>query len=162
YYFHPIGDVLRAAAPALPREATRSLRSDGFPDEDETLTGRAVATRKTLFVRSSGAPGDARRGAKQQQVLALLTERAEVSLEELRSHVRSPREIVRRLEARGLLIVEERDVAADPFFSSSVARDVPPPPNEDQAAAIARLVAALDEGPSSLLLPCGTVSRQPQ
>ena len=51
YYLHPIGEVLRAAAPALPTDAIRTLRRDGFLDDDEALAGPAVATRRELFQR---------------------------------------------------------------------------------------------------------------
>ena len=152
YYLHPIGEVLRAAAPALPTDAIRALRDGGFLEEGEGLAGPAVATRRALFVRRSDAPVGKRVGSKQQEVLALLEERAEVSLDELRAHVKGPRAVVRRLAERGLVVVEEREVPADPFFSEAVERDAPPDPTDAQRAAIEKAIAALDEGPATHLL----------
>lgn len=152
YYLHPVGEVLRAAAPALPREALRALRRGGFLEGAESLPGAAVATRKTLLVRSTGATSERRLGTKQQRVLALLAERTEVSLDELRSHVKAPRTVVRRLEECGLVVTEEREVAADPFFSDPVPADVPPEPNGPQRHAIEMLIATLGKGPSTHLL----------
>ncbi|HJL20457.1 MAG TPA: primosomal protein N', partial [Sandaracinaceae bacterium LLY-WYZ-13_1] len=152
YYLHPIGEVLRAAAPALPREALRSLRRDGFLDAGESLPGAAVATRKALFLHATDAAPEKRLGAKQQAVLALLSERHELSLDELRSHVKGARAVIRRLEERGLLRTEEREVPADPFFSEPVSPDTPPEPNPPQRHAIETLVAALGAGPSTHLL----------
>ena len=154
YYLHPVGEVLRAAAPALPSEAMRKLRRGGFLDEGESLPGSAVATRKSLFLKRTDAarPEDLRLGASQQAVIALLEERVELSLDELRAHVKNPRGVVRRLEERGLVAVEEREVAADPFFSSPAEPDAPPALNPAQQHAVDRLVRALDEGPSTQLL----------
>lgn len=152
YYLHPVGEVLRAAAPALPTEALRALRQDGFLEAGEALAGPAVATKTELLVRPSGEAPDTRIGSSQRAVLALLEERAEVTLAELRSHVKSARGVVRRLEERGLVTLEEREVPADPFFSQQVERDQPPEPTAAQAEAITRLIAALDEGASTHLL----------
>src|SRR5690606_13995237 len=78
YYLHPIGEVLRAAAPAMPAEALRSLRAGGFLERGESLRGPAVATRTVVFVRRTGAaPEGAKLGRRQQAVLALLEERVE-------------------------------------------------------------------------------------
>ena len=152
YYLHPIGEVLRAAAPALPSEAMRKLRRGGFLEEGESLPGAAVATRKTLFLRRTDAEVDQRLGASQQAVIALLEERVELPLDELRAHVKNPRSVVRRLEERGLVVAEEREVAADPFFSSPAEPDSPPALNPAQQHAVDRLVGILDEGASTQLL----------
>lgn len=152
YYIHPIGEVLRAAAPALPTDAIHALRRGGFLDADEGLAGPAVATRRASFVRRSAQPAAARLGSRQREVLALLEQRPEVSLDELRAHVRSPREVVRRLAERGLVHIDEREVPADPFFSAPVERDDPPRPTEAQREAIEVAIAALDAGGSTQLL----------
>ena len=47
YYMHPLGEVLRAAAPALPTGAMRRLRADGFLEAAENLPGQRVAQPKT-------------------------------------------------------------------------------------------------------------------
>ena len=153
YYMHPIGEVLRAAAPALPTGAMRRLRREGFLAESETLPGVRVAMRATTVVKRTAAPADGRLGKKQQAALALLDERGEISIDELRSHVKEPRATVRTLAKRGLVVTEEREVVADPYFHSPVERDMPPEPNAAQAAAIERIVRAVRAGePGAFLL----------
>lgn len=153
YYLHPIGEVLRTAAPALPTGAIRALRKDGFLDAGEALPGAAVATKRESFLRRVvTAEPDGRLGSRQRTVLALLAERPEVSLRELRAHVKDPREVMRRLQARGLVHVEEREIPSDPFFSQSVEADTPHSPTDAQRDAIATIISALGEGPSTHLL----------
>jgi primosomal protein N' (replication factor Y) len=149
YYLHPIGEVLRAAAPAMPSEGIHALREEGFLERGESL-GTAVATKKKRFLRSTDAPR-ARLGPRQREVLAVLDERAEISVDELRAIVGASSAVLRALESRGLLTTEEREVAADPFFSDAVARDTPLPLNDAQARAVESLLGALDAGAARLL-----------
>jgi len=144
YYMHPLGEVLRAAAPALPTEALRVLRSEGFLGHGETLPGARVATRRVLVVRLASGTIDAGRLGKNQRVLLqLLGERGEVTLDELRRHVANPRGLVRALERKGMVATSEREVAADRFFADSVPLVPAPEPTAAQAAAIAAIVAQL-------------------
>jgi primosomal protein N' (replication factor Y) len=174
YYLHPLGEVLRAAAPALPTEGVRALRADGFLAEGETLPGAAVATRRTLVVSPLRPPGagaalagadtsgtgppasdapvaPARLGKNQRLLLQLLAERREIDIDELRRHVRNPRALVRALVERGWAATREREVAADRYFADSLARDTPPVPTEAQGRAIATITARLDAGGAFLL-----------
>ncbi|HMI93950.1 MAG TPA: primosomal protein N', partial [Polyangiales bacterium] len=147
YYMHPLGEVLRAAAPALPTEALRVLRSEGFLGNGETLPGARVATRRVLVARLAAQSPDAGRLGKNQRVLLqLLAERGEVSLDELRRHVANPRGLVRALERKGLIATSEREVAADRFFADSVALVPAPEPTPAQASAIAAIIAQLPGG----------------
>src|SRR5690606_22547984 len=99
---HPIGEVLRAAAPPMATEALRALRAEGFLERGESLGGAAV-TKRATFVRATGVTPDKKLGRRQQAVLALLAERVEVAVEELRDHVGAPRAVLRGLEKRGLV-----------------------------------------------------------
>ena len=139
YYIHPIGEVLRAAAPALPTGALRRLSKEGFLEQGETLPGVRVGTRTALVVRRTAAPVEGRLGKRQQALLALLEARTEVTLDELRAHVKEPRTTVRGLVKKGLLETEEREVVADPYFHSPVERDTPPVLNAAQRAAVDRI-----------------------
>jgi primosomal protein N' (replication factor Y) len=158
YYLHPLGEVLRAAAPAMPSEGLRALKRDGFLRESESLPGAAVATRRTLFARASRSTDEAslgsapRLGPRQRAVLALLAERGELAADELRDHVPDARAVLRTLEARGLVTCEERELAADPFFGDVVVPDTPPELNAEQIAAVAALVRGLDAGGGGHLL----------
>ncbi len=152
YYLHPLGEVLRAAAPALPSEAMAALRTDGFLDPGETLPGARIATRKALFVRlGENRELPARLGKSQRLLLQLLAERGEVALDELRRHLKNPRNAIRALEPKGLVSTVEREVAADRFFADEVARIPAPDPNSAQASAIAAIVARLGQGGGFLL-----------
>ncbi len=147
YYLHPVGEVLRAATPALPREAFSRLREHGFLEEDEALPGAALGTRTELIARRTPEPvGDARLGERQRALLALLEERGEVTLAELRQHLEEPRTVLRALVKRGLVATEEREVVADRYFAVPVERDVAPVPNAAQQTAMDALVGAVNAG----------------
>ncbi|MEZ4247316.1 MAG: primosomal protein N' [Polyangiales bacterium] len=149
YYLHPIGEVLRAAAPALPKGAMQKLREGGFLDDDESLRGRSVATIKELFAKDAVRDDvlherSVRLGARQRALLALVQERGEVALSELRElHGPSARGTLRALEKKSLLVLEEREVQRDPFLGRPVERDVPPPLHPAQQFAVERMTEAL-------------------
>ena len=147
YYVHPIGEVLRAAAPALPTEGVRALRRSGFLEHTGELPGARVATRRTLAVRAvAGAPPVALLGTRQRALLALLSARGEVLLDELGAHVRDPRATVQALARRGLVQTEEREVASDPFFRAPAPPDAPPVLTEAQSAAVRAISGVLEAG----------------
>jgi primosomal protein N' (replication factor Y) len=154
YYMHPLGEVLRAAAPAVPSEAMKTLRAQGFLDAGESLPGPRIATRSVLVVRSVPASDGAdvgKLGKSQRVLLDLVRERGEVTLDELRRHIKNPREAVKKLAARNLLTTSEREVAADRFFADDAQLVPAPTPNAEQRAAIDALVAQLGQGGGFLL-----------
>ena len=51
YYMHPLGEVLRSAAPALPRGALARLRQDGFLTGGDALKGAAVRVSRVRVTR---------------------------------------------------------------------------------------------------------------
>jgi primosomal protein N' (replication factor Y) (superfamily II helicase) len=104
YYLAPVGEVLKAAAPLLPKEALTRLKQSGFVAADSELKGRKIAAQTTWRVRAAGAelpPG--RFGARQRALLALLAERGELLLPELAQLVPNARALVRGLAQKGLL-----------------------------------------------------------
>lgn len=148
YYFHPLGEVLRAAGPALATGALRSLRDAGFLDAGESLPGRHVARRMETFaslVREDETK-ESSLGARQRVVLTYLEAREEVPLSEMRSLLPDVRSVLRRLERRGRVRLVEREVAADPLFGAPIPAEPPPEPNTDQARAIETLTQALHQG----------------
>jgi primosomal protein N' (replication factor Y) len=153
YYLHPLGEVLRAAAPALPSEAMNELRRHGFLQRGEALPGTRIATRKVLVVRLSqaAAASELRLGKSQRALVQLLSERGEITLDELRRHLGNPRGVVRALQAKGLLTTSEREVPADRFFADEVQLASAPEPNVAQAAAIAAIMPRLGQGGAFLL-----------
>ncbi len=152
YYIHPLGEVLRAAAPALASQALAALRDEGFLEAGETLPGRRIATRRVLMVHATASDLPAQRlGSSQQRVLARLLERRELPLDELRSEVKNPRAVVRALEQKGLCTTQELEVPADRFFAAEITREQGPTPNAEQAIAIAAMLARLGQGGGFLL-----------
>ncbi|MEO0326855.1 MAG: primosomal protein N', partial [Myxococcota bacterium] len=154
YYLHPLGEVLRAAAPALPTGALRRLKAGGFLAADETLPGRKVAQVLELFATRTEAEASGHLGTRQRALLAVLEERGEeVSLAELRAHVREARGVLRGLADKGLVALEQRETLADPFFGKPVARANPPELNPAQAHATEALRDALaQDAPGAFLL----------
>ncbi len=157
YYMHPLGEVLRAAAPAMPKDAFRRLARDGFLHQGETLPGAALPTRRTLVVRRTEVAADrVRLGARQRAVLDCVERERELDLDALRAVAKSPRPLVRALEKRGLVETEEREVVADPFFRARVERDEPPELKPAQRIAVDAITRALRDpergDPRSFLL----------
>lgn len=153
YYLHPVGEVLRAAAPAMPKEALKALREGGFLEDEGELKGARMATKRTLKVRRlADVEPPARLGSRQRQVLALLDERGELLLTELNQMQRGARSVVKALADKGLVATEECEVALDPFFRQAVDREQPLPPTEAQSVAIERLTGALHAGQGGTFL----------
>ncbi len=154
YYMHPLGEVLRAAAPALPTGAMRRLRADGFLESSESLPGQRVAHRTTWRVSpTEKSASGVRLGARQKQVLDHLLEHGPTVLETLREQLKDARGVVRSLRDKGLCTVEEVEASADPFFRAAVQRDTPPTPTAPQQVAIDAIGGALQEsGARSFLL----------
>lgn len=152
YYMHPVGEVLRAAAPAISTKAIRSLREDGFLEEGQTLTGRRAAeSEERIVVRTDVAP----EGKLGPAMRAVLDELFAVGGERpLRAFAedKDRRPVVRKLEKLGLVRIEAREVVRDPFFRHAVDTSVAPEPSAEQAAAIAAIAGAITEGQGSFLL----------
>jgi primosomal protein N' (replication factor Y) len=137
YYMHPFGEVLRAAAPALPSGAMRRLRADGFLEAAENLPGQRVAHHTTWKVTATGNDAEGiRLGARQKKLMDRLANREFVLLEELRGELSDPRAVIRSLVDKGLVEFEEVEASRDPFFRSPVTRDEPHAPTAAQQFAI--------------------------
>jgi primosomal protein N' (replication factor Y) (superfamily II helicase) len=150
YYLAPLGEVLKVAAPALPKDAIDELKAQGFGE----TKGKHIATKKTLRVtRMQGVELPARAGNKQRALVALLDTRTEMLLPELSKLIPDARATVKKLEAQGVLSVEQVDVASDPFYAQALPREAPFRANDEQQRAIDALVGALNtEHPGSFLL----------
>ena len=144
YYMHPLGEVLRAAAPALPSGAMKRLRAEGFLESSENLPGQRVAHHTTWKISATANdPSGVRLGSRQQQLMARLAAQPTLLLDELRGELSDPRAVVRSLADKGLVAFEEVEANPDPFFRTVVERDVPPEPNPAQKHAIDRIREAL-------------------
>ncbi|MDW8361976.1 MAG: primosomal protein N' [Myxococcales bacterium] len=143
HYLHPIGDVLRTAAPALETRAIRALRASGVLEADESLRGRAVAARVETWVVRTGLAPQGRLGPAQQAVLEALRDGTPRPLRDLARAGRDVRAAVQALVRRGLLRVERREAAADPYFATPVEPDTAPVPSDAQARAIEAIAQAV-------------------
>jgi primosomal protein N' (replication factor Y) len=153
YYMHPLGEVLRAAAPALPTGAMRRLRDDGFLEAEEHLPGQRVAHRTTWKITVTGKDSsDVRLGARQREIMERFASRPSLFLDELRHAHANPRAVVRALAVKGLVELEEVEANPDPFFRSPVPRDEPPTPTEEQRFAIDAICKAVEGHTSDAFL----------
>ncbi|MCU0691721.1 MAG: primosomal protein N' [Polyangiaceae bacterium] len=151
YYLAPIGEVLRAALPALERSRARELHQLGLLNDNEAS---AVGGRRVQFAVAVDAHATALqlRGSL-PQVLAHLRSVGEARLSSLEQLFPSARAAVRRLEGLGLARVEQRELPSDPYFREPVERDEPPMLNAEQHVAVDSLVKALRwPEPASFLL----------
>ncbi|MBW2717923.1 MAG: hypothetical protein JRD94_05010 [Deltaproteobacteria bacterium] len=160
YYMHPLGEVLRAAAPALPAGAMRRLRADGFLQAAENLPGQRVAHHTTWKVTSTGRSTEGiRLGARQKKLMEHLANRGSVVLEELRGELKDPRTVVRSLVGKGLVEFEEVEATRDPFFRTPVARDEPHAPTAAQQLAIDTIGEAILKRTGEAFLLHGVTER---
>ncbi len=152
YYLHPIGEVLRAAAPALPAGATRRLRRVGFLAEDEALAGRS-GPRRELWVLRTDRPAEGRPlGKRQATLLREIDARREAPWAELLHASGASRGVLDALAERGLVTLEERD-ASDPLFGAPVPTDPPKALHPEQATAVDAITTPLRaREPSAFLL----------
>ena len=145
YYMHPLGEVLRAAAPALPTGAMRRLRADGFLEAEESLPGQRVARQTTWEITATGRDAEGiRLGTRQRRLMDRL-KLGPVSLDDLRADLGDPRAVVRSLADKGLVSFEEVEAIRDPFFRTPVDRDRPPEPSAAQRLALDAIGGAIDE-----------------
>lgn len=153
YYMHPLGEVLRAAAPALPSGAMRRLRADGFLEAAENLPGQRVAHHVTWQISATGEdPAALRLGPRQKTLMDCLEGRESILLDELRGKVNDPRSVVRSLAEKGLVRFEEVEAVRDPFFRTPVIRDTPHSPTAAQDVSILAICSALVEGKGEAFL----------
>ncbi|MBI5513358.1 MAG: primosomal protein N' [Deltaproteobacteria bacterium] len=149
YYLHPLGEVLRSAAPAVEKRAGRDPHGGPPGARGDTMKARWTRVHEETYVQLAPSPPDGAaappkaRGDKQAQILAILAARTEVSMAELRQQVKEPRAAVESLRNRGMVALERREVPDDPFFGAPVPRDAPPELNDAQRDAVEAIVGAL-------------------
>src|SRR5690606_1965168 len=139
YYLAPVGEVLRLALPSLERSVAEQLeRAAGKKLE---AVGRLVqwACLEPRPVELETLRGQAR------GVVEHLTAHGDTPVSELGKHFGNARAVVKKLAQRGVVRVERRPEAPDPFFAEPARRDVPPELNAAQRRAIERIHAALAE-----------------
>ncbi|HJK98458.1 MAG TPA: primosomal protein N', partial [Polyangiaceae bacterium LLY-WYZ-14_1] len=152
YYLHPVGEVLRAAAPSLPSQALAALRGRGVLERDSELGSDRLTRRRTWRIRRvDRSPGESDAearalGPRQRALLDALGDAGEAHLDALRGLVNDPRTVARSLERRGLVTIDDVELLVDPFLGPPVQPDVPPSLNASQAGAVDAIATALAEG----------------
>jgi len=128
YYQCPLGEVIRTALPA-------------------GLSGRGSAAPilREKFYRVL-PQGQRPSGAKQREIYDHIGGRSECSLSELREAFPAPHAPLARLVELGCLELREAERLRDPFLTQTIPDDRPVVPTVEQAAALAVLTQALEQG----------------
>jgi len=102
--------------------------------------------RERLFVWALPVTGEAPKLTKrQQEVWNIIEEWRELPLQELLSLAETTAETVRRLEDKGLVHVGPQVSERDPYAREHILPTSPLPLNAEQAAALTKILAALDQ-----------------
>ncbi|PLX99814.1 MAG: primosomal protein N' [Desulfuromonas sp.] len=127
YYRYPLGEACRTALPA-------------------GLAGKGSDVRILHEKVYTALPGeDSPSGRKQQQLLALIREKGEVELSELRSVFNAPYAALERLQELGLISVRDIERSRDPFRDVPIIDETEPVPDTSQQVAIDALLSKLRE-----------------
>ncbi len=147
-----IGQELRGSRQAL-REACGLLQERGLLARGTTVSTRRVRPRIERLARLLVRPDELaatlaalKRAPKQQAVVQVLAAAAEglLSMADIRSATGASLLLLRALEEKGILALEEREVRRDPLAHTAIATDDPPPLMPGQRRVWELLSAALD------------------
>jgi primosomal protein N' (replication factor Y) len=146
YYLAPIGEVMRAALPAVPRDKLANLRVPGELFALERVDGaKELAVRKVLYAcATDGVEAAGTLRGQAAGALALLRSHGELPVSRLEERFGNARSALKKLEGLGLVTLALRDREADPYFTEAMPRDVPPTLTEPQERAAARILLALE------------------
>lgn len=141
-------EVLRQAGQGSRMQDLLELERQGLVELGFDLPQPRVRTRRVTQVRHRATSPETRHrlGRRQQEVLALLAERQQLTLEELRGLVPVPLATLRGLAAHGLLELAEVEEPRDPFRRDPVVPDHPPRLTPGQEAVLAPIGQALQCG----------------
>jgi len=146
YYLHPIGEVLRGAAPPLPSDALTRLKRGGLLGE-RGIQGAKAKTRRARFVqRTSEATEEtlaARRLGPHQRTLMTALMRAEGGELPIESLPPEQRNALKSKTLADLVHLIEREVSLDRYFSGPVERDAERVPTDEQKIAIDAIIQPL-------------------
>ncbi|MBW7957393.1 MAG: primosomal protein N' [Deltaproteobacteria bacterium] len=132
------------------------LKRKGLVIEEENIKGGGSKKSERIVRTAGGAGMDELKAPLQKKILAFLNGRGgEAALVALVNELGSGvRDAAARLEAKGIVTVEERRVHRDPF-SSIAPRQVLFEPNAEQKAAIDRIAESIEKGGYSPFLLYG-------
>ncbi len=136
FYLAPIETVIRSMLPKPSRGEEEKRKTAKYAE----LAVSAEEASRTDFTARQG---------KQKEALRILVEGGPRSLQELTGPLGLSRSSLKSLEERGLVRLVERVVSRDPLQEVDYVASAPLPLNEEQSAALERIVAAmrrLEEG----------------
>ncbi len=143
YYLAPIGEVMRLALPAAPRQVLDQLEE---PTLFSTRPPKGLSDRRVQWVTlHDGAASDGQRGqalAILEHLRALPGHTAEVA--RLAERWKNARRATATLVAAGLVVTEEGERTHDPFFSEPAPHEPAPDLTAPQRDAVARVEGAID------------------
>jgi primosomal protein N' (replication factor Y) len=161
YYLAPIGEVMRLAVPAVERTRAQALEERGAsPERKLSAVGRAL-TFVTARAATDGAPPETVVNTLRGQaklVFEYLTATGSTKLPDLTERWGNARVAVKKLEALGLVVTEQRSELDGSFFSAPVVRDTPPELNAAQRAAVDAISAPLRAGAGHAFLLHGVTA----
>jgi len=147
YYLHPLGEVIKSALPAginLKSGSRTTLDRDGAAVAEEVLTGGKRVMTGLFYRAAEPRPEGVTLRDKAARLGTFLREQGEASATQLRREFGADAALLNRLRDKGFVTVTEREVYRDPFRAEVFPCDTPPLLNDSQAAALARLTAALE------------------
>ena len=141
YYLAPLGEVVALALPAVERKAIVRLRAAGLgaPPTSRIAPARTVRIVKATMLPT---PDSARLSTKAAALLEHVRAHGESKWSELTERWPSASQLVKRLEALGVMTAEDRAVETRPFAETE-ARDLPPQLTDEQQHAVDAIVATL-------------------
>ncbi|MGA7118523.1 MAG: primosomal protein N' [Polyangiaceae bacterium] len=149
YYLAPIGEVVRLALPPMERATARELSDPNLFSDPRGVGGRSVQ----WVVPTSRVEIEGTFQGQAAAVLAYLRATGAEPIARLERRWGNARSAVKKLAALGLVSMDARPLADDPFFAEPAPRDMPHEATPAQTAAIDVIVARLGEThPSTLLL----------
>lgn len=150
YYLAPLGEVLALALPAVERKSIVRMRKEGIALPTVSRVAPNKSERWVKVGLASEPPEGKRLGPAQKAVLGTVQARSEVKLAELTEEWPTAREVVKKLESLGLVVVEDRAIEIS-AFKEAEKRDVPPPLTDEQTVAVNEICDALGTAKGFLL-----------
>jgi primosomal protein N' (replication factor Y) len=156
YYLAPIGEVMRLALPVVERSAALDQGTLDLLEEARVSTvGRLVQ----FAVKIDGATIPEKLGTKAKDVLAALEASPAEAVSELERRFGAVRPAIAKLEKAGLVRIERRAQAVDPFFAAPAEPDVAPELTPAQESAVLAIASRIDaKAPGAFLLHGVTAS----
>ena len=153
YYLAPIGEVIKLSLPPEDRKSANATAKPSLFADKKGLSARTVQW--VIPLAGDGSVQlDKPLSGQAHAVLAFVRASGEAALAKLQLQWKSARVAVKKLEALGLVKIEDREAPRDAFFDDAIDRDVAPEATAPQREAMDAIAAALEkeEGSATFLL----------